>query len=729
MDRAAALLAIEKVLAREERCCVITADVLEALALLKTSSIPAAFFDPPYALGTREPRPDEILAWLAGQAELDHGGDFMGRTWSLPPVAFWKELHRVLMHGAITCFYGGTQTDDLLSMGARMGGLSRMDAVALFGHDRMAWCQAQGMPKHSNLGRLVDTAAGVEREVRGERVYVDGRTKKSCADFGFINDDAWEPGAERLVTSPETALGARWEGWHGGLAPKHEPLLLFQKPFARVNSDEIRAATGWDHWHVVRRLRKAAQQAAAAARFGVSLPRLPGETQILGRKPLHDGAEGWSELRWRNVCKVRHLVPVDARYCAGCGATREVRPSVALLCPACSGVETLVERRVERRWAPVARGPWHVLASSTKEPYRRWWTTGAVPNLLVRGVGALNIDASRVFTDWTDRPASWKQSGHSRTPEAEKIAGCPPGEGIVCHPAGRFSPNVVLFHTPACRRVGTRRVPGGLHVGTNTAGADKLGGALYGDGVPEEGTNRGYVGPDGMEETLASRCLAFCAEAACGGSVVAPEGGVPPACPDCAGKMRWACAVALLDEQSGLLRSNARRAGHRDGMGYGGAEGDEMPALVGSVGGASRFFPQIFPGDEPAFFYAAKASRTERDAGLGGRKNPGVCRKPIRFGRRQVRQIAPPGSVVLIPYCGTGSEIVAALLEGYFVIAIEKNPEDAEIARQQAEHVLAHGEDWIDADVEFDDDEPDDSENPDPDEDPTEPPKGQLLLW
>jgi hypothetical protein len=108
-----------------------------------------------------------------------------------------------------------------------------------------------------------------------------------------------------------------------------------------------------------------------------------------------------------------------------------------------------------------------------------------------------------------------------------------------------------------------------------------------------------------------------------------------------------------------------------------------------------------------------------------------VCRKPIRFGRRQVRQIAPAGSVVLIPYCGTGSELVAALLEGYFVIAIERNPEDAAIARQQAEHVLAHGEDWIDANVEDDlADEPEEADSPD--EDPAEPPrapKGQLTLW
>lgn len=726
VDQAAVRAELQAVLAHEKRYCVITADVLDVLALLPDSSLPAAFFDPPYALGTREPKPAEILAWLAGQAELDHGGDFMGRKWCLPPVAFWGELHRVLMHGAIAAFYGGTQTDDLLSMGARMGGLSRADAVALLGHDRSAWVQAQGMPKHSNLGRLVDTAAGVERAVVGPSGRHGGGTNQCYAQDPWTQENAATMGLE--TTAPATLEGARWEGWHGGLAPKYEPLLLFQKPFARVRADEIRAATGWDHWHVVRRLRKIPQQRAAAAAFQASFPPLPGEVQLFTRKPLHAGVEGWTELRWRNACKVRRITPFDERVCAACGATRDIASSAPLACPGCGAEEQVVARRTEATDAPIARGPWHELGRTAPVPYKRWSIAGAVPNLLVRGIGAFNIDATRIFTDWADRPESWKRSGRSAQPEADKIAGCPPGEGIVCHPNGRFAPNVVLFHTPLCRRVGTRKV-----TATKAPGADR--GTSFGllnDDTWEAEERSGaqkpnYAGRDGTEEVPASRCLATCCDDGCAGLRTVLAGENLPPCPDCAGAMRWACAVPLLDEQSGLLRSNPRRAGLRDGMGYGGAEGDEMPALAGSVGGASRFFPQVFPGDEPAFGYAAKASRAERDAGLGGRKNPGVCRKPIRFGRRQVRQIAPAGSVVLIPYCGTGSELVAALLEGYFVIAIERNPEDAAIARQQAEHVLAHGEDWIDAEAEDDPaDEPEEADSPD--EDPRAP-KGQLTLW
>jgi len=71
--------------------------------------------------------------------------------------------------------------------------------------------------------------------------------------------------------------------------------------------------------------------------------------------------------------------------------------------------------------------------------------------LLEHGVGAINIDACRVPTDWNepDRPASWKASGHTAKPSAEQIA-APPGTGIKCHQAGRWPASVVFSHSPEC---------------------------------------------------------------------------------------------------------------------------------------------------------------------------------------------------------------------------------------------------------------------------------------
>lgn len=67
------------------------------------------------------------------------------------------------------------------------------------------------------------------------------------------------------------------------------------------------------------------------------------------------------------------------------------------------------------------------------------------------GTGALNIDASRIYTDWneSDRPESWKRSGHSAKPTAPKIA-APPGIGINLHPLGRWPTNTLFTHAPEC---------------------------------------------------------------------------------------------------------------------------------------------------------------------------------------------------------------------------------------------------------------------------------------
>lgn len=74
---------------------IIEADVLEALRAMPDCSVDGVLSDPPYGLGTREPTPDDIVAYIRGE-KLDTGGDFRGRGWELPSVAVWRELSRVM---------------------------------------------------------------------------------------------------------------------------------------------------------------------------------------------------------------------------------------------------------------------------------------------------------------------------------------------------------------------------------------------------------------------------------------------------------------------------------------------------------------------------------------------------------------------------------------------------------------------------------------------------------
>ena len=114
-------------------------------------------------------------------------------------------------------------------------------------------------------------------------------------------------------------------------------------------------------------------------------------------------------------------------------------------------------------------------------------------------------------------------------------------------------------------------------------------------------------------------------------------------------------------------------------------------------------------GSAARFFYCAKASRSERDAGLEGRQkksggsNAGgytedVARgldrnlpvhnhhptvKPIALMRWLCRLVTPPDGLILDPFCGSGSTGVAASLEGFRFVGIDVDAEYCEIARKR----------------------------------------------
>jgi DNA modification methylase len=113
-------------------------------------------------------------------------------------------------------------------------------------------------------------------------------------------------------------------------------------------------------------------------------------------------------------------------------------------------------------------------------------------------------------------------------------------------------------------------------------------------------------------------------------------------------------------------------------------------------------------GEAARFFYCAKASKADRDEGLGHLpetqcsvgdprpggdfnerlgKTPGVRRnnhptvKPTALMRYLCRLVTQPGGIVLDPFCGSGSTGKAARLEGFRFIGIERESDYAAIAR------------------------------------------------
>jgi site-specific DNA-methyltransferase (adenine-specific) len=134
-------------------------------------------------------------------------------------------------------------------------------------------------------------------------------------------------------------------------------------------------------------------------------------------------------------------------------------------------------------------------------------------------------------------------------------------------------------------------------------------------------------------------------------------------------------AARLLDEQSGERKSGTGAVKRKSASGtQGNALGKESrpegtPMLsYGDTGGASRFF------------YVAKPGKKERNAG-GIVENTHPTVKPIELMRWLCRLITPPGGLVLDPFAGSGTTGVAARMEGFDFIGIERDKTYAEIAR------------------------------------------------
>lgn len=154
-------------------------------------------------------------------------------------------------------------------------------------------------------------------------------------------------------------------------------------------------------------------------------------------------------------------------------------------------------------------------------------------------------------------------------------------------------------------------------------------------------------------------------------------------------------AARLLDEQSGEIETRRIEtpSAAPGGRTWGSFQTDRGARGYTDTGGASRFF------------YQAKASRAERNAGLSGerrhvfgdegetyeglsntkaaQRNYHPTVKPIDVMRWLVRLVTPPGGHVLDPFTGSGTTGIAAGLEGMTFTGIERETEYAAIAAER----------------------------------------------
>lgn len=335
------------------------------------------------------------------------------------------------------------------------------------------------------------------------------------------------------------------------------------------------------------------------------------------------------------------------------------------------GERTQIERRITAPASPEA-ARWEGWGTAVKPAAEHWILCrkpleGSVAeNVLAHGAGGLNIDGCRVPvvgevipTPQSD-PAQRTGEMLWRGTEAAAMAAAQAASVERTNRLGRFPANVVLSHAESCELVGTRTVQSPTHYP-----AERGAGGI---------ATSGHGGQDGLEERAP-------------GVETVEDWRCAPGCP-----------VAELDAQSGPSTTPAsvtRGAGGKNGR-YGpiGAQG-EVPSF-GDSGGASRFF------------YVAKPSTAERDGDVDwGDAARGMARsynfadaegnrsigcpttptrlnthptvKPIALMRWLVRLVTPPGGLVLDPFAGSGTTLIAAVREGVRALGVEREPQYLEI--------------------------------------------------
>jgi site-specific DNA-methyltransferase (adenine-specific) len=344
---------------------------------------------------------------------------------------------------------------------------------------------------------------------------------------------------------------------------------------------------------------------------------------------------------------------------------------------------------------------WDVTEAATEEA-KQWegWGTALKPgqepivlarkpfdgsmsmNVLKYGTGALNIDESRIGFSKKDDVRTSKSYEHKSKygfkPDKNKNYNSDGSSTSLYKPEGRWPANVILTHDYRCKQIGTKQVGQGPLGGYNYTGKKRYQAqTLVPDNKPNSASNRGAEIVENWQ----------CHED---------------------------CPIRRLDEQSGERKGWAGQ-NHKKFNPYGGnslnkssTNRDGYHHGFGDSGGASRFF------------YCAKVSRKERNAGLeklkevkienkasnpvglksginnsskNKKRNPQLVTKnnhptvkPIALMEYLIRLITPKNGIVLDPFTGSGTTGVAAYNVKCKFIGIEKELEYAKIALKRIHH-------------------------------------------
>jgi len=197
---------------------VIHGDSLEVLKGMDDESVDALVTDPPAG-----------ISFMGKEWDSDKGSRGKWIAWL---TDIMKEAIRVLKPGAHGFVWALPRTSHWTAMALEDAGFEIRDCVYhMFG---------SGFPKSRDMSKAIDTEAGMQREVIGQRKEAGmSRTNKKLQEAGYRPNTYTQDSEQIDITKPATPEAEQWQGWGTALKPAVECWWLVRKPIKTTIAQNV----------------------------------------------------------------------------------------------------------------------------------------------------------------------------------------------------------------------------------------------------------------------------------------------------------------------------------------------------------------------------------------------------------------------------------------------------------------------------------------------------------
>jgi DNA modification methylase len=201
---------------------VYTSDSKEFLSKFKEYEFDVIFADPPYALGS------EVIIRKDGKVDYAKASDFMNK-WEMPTGEYWEkwfiEAYRTLKYGGWLIMYGMDRQTLLFKYYASLAGFDEQQSLY--------WYFISNFPKATDLSKMIDKNAGVEREIVGKSNLSMPNIRGDGSKMNVSTSGETTNREDNLITAPKTELAKKYDGYKYSVAPLKqtcETIMVFKKP-------------------------------------------------------------------------------------------------------------------------------------------------------------------------------------------------------------------------------------------------------------------------------------------------------------------------------------------------------------------------------------------------------------------------------------------------------------------------------------------------------------------